>query len=161
MNLMMSTLRVAMRCARSCTVIASGMTTSRTTLGPSWPPRPRARFSRSRSRARRTDARERIRSSDASSPAATWMVNRPSRRLGSPFRRDTALAGSAAFFAPGPPRRRAPSSSSRAPIGRRSPARGGAVRAVLVISGVDGAMAPPPERGGPPGRGPLRGASAE
>ncbi len=52
---MISTPRVAMRLASSCTVITSGITTSRAIFACSWPPP--LRFSRSRSRARRTEAR--------------------------------------------------------------------------------------------------------
>ncbi|MNI32545.1 hypothetical protein D3C73_864610 [compost metagenome] len=89
---MMSTPRTAMRLASSPTVMVSGMTTSRGRLGVSVEP-PR-RFSFSRSRARRTEASERMRSTASSSPPATeWMVRRPSRRLGSPRVRLTALPG--------------------------------------------------------------------
>ena len=91
-NLMMSTPRTAIRLDSSCTVMTSGMTTSRGRFGASV--EPPLRFSFSRSRARRTEASERIRSAVSPSPATDWMVRRPSRRLGSPRVRLTALPAS-------------------------------------------------------------------
>lgn len=153
---MMSTPRIAIRLDSSWTVMTSGMTTSRAARACSAAP-PR-RFSFSRSRARRTEARDRMRSTaPSSSPATAWMVNRPSRRFGSPLVRETALPGPA-------PLRRSSSSSGRrstmAPPGR------GADRVARCTSGVaGGALATPaPGRGprGAPGRGGAgRGASAE
>ena len=91
-NLMMSTPRTAIRLDSSCTVMTSGMTTSRGRFGASV--EPPLRFSFSRSRARRTEASERIRSAVSPSPARAEMVRRPSRRLGSPRVRLTALPAS-------------------------------------------------------------------
>jgi len=77
-SLMRSTARMDMRAASSCTVMVSGMTTSRRTrsLPRCW----RASFSRSR--ARLTEASERWRSSSSSALA---MVSLPERRRGASF----------------------------------------------------------------------------
>ena len=147
---MMSTPRTAMRLASSLTVMTSGMTTSRGRLGVSVDPP--LRFSFSRSRARRTEASERIRSAASSSPPATaWMVRRPSRRLGSPRVRDTAL--------PASEKRLSRSSSARA--GRLKPPMGARLgRATSgVAGGALGAERPAPPPRAAPGAG--LGASAE
>ena len=153
-NLMISTPRMAIRPASSCTVMTSGITTSRAPrVCSAWPP---LRFSRSRSRARRTEASERMRSTaSSSSPASAWMVRRPSRRFGSPLVRETALPSAGAL-----PRLLSASSSKS---GRRSrfrlPGRG-AWRVARWISGPDGGGAgrpPAPGGRGPPGRPPPSG----
>jgi hypothetical protein len=139
MNLMISTPRTAIRLDSSCTVMTSGITTSRLTAACSTPP-PR-RFSFSRSRARRTEARLRIRSAASSSPATAWMVRRPSRRFGAPLARLTALSSS-----PGPLLRRASPGRLK---GVRGPDRDG-----RSTSGPSGAEEPTPGPRGPPGRAP-------